>query len=416
MLRIPLHSRARRAAFLLVCLLLAAGYSAFVLRAWLASRLDTSLEAAPLDRAIRLEPSNAAHHWVRGRIAYFAEQDFAAAVSHYRRAVALQPNVARYWLDLATAYEVLGQAAEERRALQQAMAADPTTPDLVREAASHYLTVGDTQLALQLLGRLAANHAPSLPAAVELSWRSTRDPGRVLAVLPRSSEAYLTFLQLLVKGGETAAAGVVWSRLVQLGHPVRPQMAFPYIQHLLDRREVEQARAAWSQLATLDPSFEPYLGRGNLVTNPGFEHEVLNAGFGWRYHSSPAVTLEIAQADTHAGQRSLAVTFNSQAVQDAGISQLVPVEPGRAYDFSAFVKAAELESASPPRFAIFDAYSGQRLLLTGEVAGTTAWLTLSGSFTAGPDTRLVLLRIVREPGQTRIRGRLWLDDVSVVPR
>jgi hypothetical protein len=42
------------------------------------------------------------------------------------------------------------------------------------------------------------------------------------------------------------------------------------------------------------------------------------------------------------------------------------------------------------------------------------WKEVGGTFTTGPDTKLLLLRIQREPPGMPIKGKLWIDSVRLV--
>ena len=41
---------------------------------------------------------------------------------------------------------------------------------------------------------------------------------------------------------------------------------------------------------------------------------------------------------------------------------------------------------------------------------------MQGEFTTGPQDDLLLVRVVRVPGQRLIRGKIWVDDVTLVPK
>src|SRR5579862_1426645 len=58
-------------------------------------------------RAARWEPANPENWYRLGRYRQlgFENSDLSEAISYYRRATAIDPEPARYWLDLAEAYE-----------------------------------------------------------------------------------------------------------------------------------------------------------------------------------------------------------------------------------------------------------------------------------------------------------------------
>jgi hypothetical protein len=39
---------------------------------------------------------------------------------------------------------------------------------------------------------------------------------------------------------------------------------------------------------------------------------------------------------------------------------------------------------------------------------------VEGTFRTDPDSKLLVLRVLRVPGTTRIRGRMWMDEIAVV--
>ena len=94
------------------------------------------------------------------------------AIESLRSAVALNPHDARYWLDLAAAYQVTGDVNGQRSALDQALAAEPTAPNVAWEAANFFLVDGDIDRALREFRVVIENDIrnwwmpPSAPAGV----------------------------------------------------------------------------------------------------------------------------------------------------------------------------------------------------------------------------------------------------------
>ena len=71
----------------------------------------------------------------------------------------------------------------------------------------------------------------------------------------------------------------------------------------------------------------------------------------WRIAGNPAVSLSLDSLEFRDRGRSLKLVFSGDPFRDAGLSQLVPVDPNTTYRFSAYVKSEEIYSASAPRFA-----------------------------------------------------------------
>ena len=332
----------------------------------------------------------------------------------------LNPYVARYWLDLAGAYQVAGDTSEQEQSVEQAVKADPTTPHVAWEAANLFLVQGDGEKALRYFRVVLANDPDpdTVDSALRLCWRATGDANRILdQVLPRRPDLYLSFLRLLISKQEVAAAENVWNHLIALNQEFSSKLAFSYFRFLIAKQEVVAAQTAWQQLAGVDRSLQPYLpSRENLVVNGGFEENVLNGGLDWWYESNPHAALAIDTSDFFNGTRSLSITFDGRNPGDAGIFQFIPVKPNTDYDFSAESRTEDIESASGPRFAIVDAYANASYVLTDDLLGTNPWRVQRAQFHTGPNTNLVLLKIVRQPANPLIRGKLWVDDLRLVEK
>ena len=94
-------------------------YLQFALRAYLASHWAGKLDSANIQRAIQLEPGNAEYRDLLGRNLALSGSSLDEAVSDYRTAVRLNPYEARYWLDLAGAYQIGGQGSEQASSVEQ---------------------------------------------------------------------------------------------------------------------------------------------------------------------------------------------------------------------------------------------------------------------------------------------------------
>jgi tetratricopeptide (TPR) repeat protein len=415
---IELRSPLRKFSFAGACFVLVGLYLHLALRAYLASHLAATPDLSNLNKAIRLEPSNAEYRELLGLSLALSGANLDDAIANYRTAVHLNPYVARYWLDLAGAYQMAGNTSEQERSVEQAVEADPTTPHVAWEAANFFLLQGDQERALRNFRVVLANDPEAVDFALQLCWRATGDANQILDVaLPRRPDLYLSFLRLLIYKQQIAAAKNVWDRLIGLNQAFSTQLAFPYFRFLIAQEEVAAAQTAWQQLAALDRSLQPYLpSRENLIVNGGFEENLLNGGFDWWYGSEPHVILAIDTSEFHNGTRSLSVTFDGQSASEAGIFQFIPVKPNTDYEFSAECRTEELETASGPRFAITDAYNNTSYVLTDDVMGSNPWRLQQARFHTGPNTNLVLLKIVRQPAGPLIRGKLWIDDLRLVEK
>ncbi len=388
-------------------------YAALTL--FLADHDSYAHEYKPLQRAIRLENSNAAHHNRLGRYLFFAQQDAAGALDHYRRAVELNPFEERYWFDLALADRRLGRTADEKASLESVLNYDSHTPDVLWEVANFDLTRGDTLRALSGFKTVIENDPTMAARAVTLSAQAGADTESILDhAIPAAPEPHLQLLELLMARNYAPAAAKVWQRLLSLHSELPQSQSLGYQDFLLAHGMADDARKVWQQMMAATPAMAAYeTSAGNLVVNPGFELEILNGGFDWRSGGSPESNVSTDASSAHSGKRALVINYH-ESREDSGWVQFVPVKPATHYSFSVFTRTESLQSASLPRIAITDEISHSTLLLSGEVSDSAGWQEARGNFVTGPATRLVTVRIVRRPAEPVVRGRLWLDDFRIV--
>ena len=416
-MELPLNSAWRQRFVIAAALLLSLIYVCVAGRLLLGSLFAERAEFSSLQRAVRFDPWNADYRNSLGRYYALVARDPEAAIEPYRAAVQLDPHSARYWFDLASAYQVLGNTSAQTGALEHAIAADPTTPDVAWEAANFYLVQGDSEKALREF-RVVLQNEPTLAGpAIQFCWRINPNVDDLLRdVVPARMEAYLAFLNLLMSKEETAGTAKVWAAMMATSQPFELRSANGYLQYLLNHKDVDQARLVWQQAA---PRFglSAYVPSSrNLIVNGDFGLDVLNAGFDWQYEKQRSVALTLDPSDFHGGHRSLLITFDGPGVTDAGIRQFIVVQPNTAYDFSAYYKNGEIEGAGAPHFTIQDFYTRAVLYDSDELKEAGFWKSATGEFTTGADTKLVILHVRRLPEGSPIRGKLWVDDFRLVPK
>jgi hypothetical protein len=381
-----------------------------VIVSWLGDRV----ELKSLRLAASLDPSNADFRNHLGRYYDLVARDPGTAIGYYRSAVQLDPHSARYWFDLASAYQILGDTPNQTKSLEHAIDADSMTPDVAWEAANLYLVQGENEKALREFRVVMANDSSLADAAIQFCWRIDPDVDALLRnVVPHDANAYVAFLSLLETKQETAGSFKVWDALIQSGQPFEVRHLYQYFRYLIQHREVDEAINVWQQsvgrfgLASYLPT------PGNLVVNPTFSLDVLNGGFDWQYEKQSGVTLTLDPSDFHAGRRSLLITFDGPGITDAGFYQYIPVQPNTSYSFSAYYKNGELEGAGGPHFTIQDMYSQAVYYDSDELREASFWKSVDGEFTTSPDCKLVVLHIRRLPAGSPIRGKLWIDDLHL---
>jgi tetratricopeptide (TPR) repeat protein len=390
------------------------GISACVLAAdWFADHPDPS----KLRTAIYLDPSNADYRHRLGRYYDLVVNDPAAAQSQYQQAVSINPHDARYWLDLANTYQLLGDSSAQAGAIERAVGVDPTTPQVAWEAANLYLVRGQTERALAEF-RLVMEGAPYLSAqALALCWRISPDVDHLLAtVIPPQPSAYLALLSQLMSKEDTAGAVKVWDALIHARQPVQERDVFDFVRYLLFHKAADDARRVWRQAAAV-LGLSAYLpSSNNLIVNGSFSLPILNGGFDWQYRKQAGVSLTLDSNESHDGHRSLAIAFDGPGVEDAGIFQPVVVQPDTTYEFTSYYKNEPIEGTGGPHFAVQDLYTSQTYFLSEELRDGAFWKSVVGEFTTGPQTNVLVLRVQRIPPGNAIHGKLWIDDFRLVEK
>ena len=179
-MQIELRSRAGRFAFAVVCLVGVALYVELALRVFLAAHLAAKLEVSKTLKAIQLEPGNAEYRDFLGRNLALSGSTLDEAISNYRTAVELNRYEARYWLDLAGAYQFAGRTEEQGDSLERAAQADPTTPHVAWEAANFFLVRGDREKALRYFRVVLANDPEAVDSTLKLCWRAAGNATEIL--------------------------------------------------------------------------------------------------------------------------------------------------------------------------------------------------------------------------------------------
>ena len=368
-------------------------------------------DADSLHRAAELEPKNAArHHWL-GRVALFVEQDPHAAVNELEETTRLNPWNVDYWLDLALAYKSIGDSAGEARALDRALETEPKNLDAAISEGNFFLSRGETARAMQRFRVVLENDPPEAVSVIDTCWRATHNADAVLEALPPRADLNFRFLELLVRYGETDAAGKVWERLVTLPRPFQSDNPRPYIDWLIAMKQPAAGRKTWDQAQQILTNRPP---SPELLVNPGFEDELQNAGFDWRFATSGTVTFDQDDQQAHSGSRSLAINYSGASINDSGIWQLYPAIPGETLHLSAYSKTKDLLASERPRLGVEDFYT-HALIATGPpIADSSTWQQTSVDFSVPADCHLLAFRIVLGTERSRIKGTLWIDDFQLV--
>jgi tetratricopeptide (TPR) repeat protein len=422
-MKIPLERARARWSFLAGILLIAGGLAFLAGKVWLAAHWDASSDPDYLLRAANLEPTNA-DYW--DRLGFyekwnFERRDLRRAVLYDQRATEANPRSDTYWMDLADAYEAIGQPAPAQGAFQRAQSVHPISSDVAWRYGNFLLRQKDYSEAFAELRRALMTDPNLTVEAVSECSKTSDDLPRILTeVLPNQNRYYLMALDYFLAQHQTDAALMVWDQLRALKPTAKMAEVVPLINGLISQERVEDAQRVWRQ--ALGATGWPQDGGGDssLVFNGGFEHDMLNGAFDWREDSVSGATFSSVSDVVHAGGRALRITFDgSENLDFQNLWQFSPVEPRHRYHFAAYLRLEGISTDSGIRFSIHDAFHPAALqILSPDLVGSQPWSLVEADFATGPETHLLTIALRRVPSwkfDNKLRGTVWVDDVSLVP-
>jgi hypothetical protein len=342
------------------------------------------------------------------------------------RATRLSPYDAQYWANLGAAQEWAGHASQAGQAFDRAQQLFPNSPDINWRLANFDIRSGKIGDGLRALHRVLVQDSVADGVAPRdvfaLARSATTDNQAILDLtVPPRVAVTLDYLNFLSDIGDVDSAEQVWPRLLQLKLPFDFHRASPYLNALIEHRQLEQLEQAWSALADRFPGkiSRPSAGT-HLITNGGFESEILNLGLDWRVVPVEGVVVTLDSTQAASGTRSLRIQFDgTRNIYYTQVFQFVPVRAGTAYRFTGSLRLEGITTDSGPRFEIYDAYDmGHLFVSTRNMTGTSGWSLQQAEVQTKADTQLLIVRVARPLSHkldNQIAGTVWVDDVRLEP-
>ena len=414
------HTRTR-AAFLALVLLFASTLSFFSGRAFLASYWNASPTPELWQRAARLEPGNAEYWRHAGLFGQWelSAEGTAEAIRDLEVATRVNQHSPELWMELADAYQSLGDPINAQKAYQEAQIRYPASAEVAWRFGSFLLYQGKTPDGFKEIRRALLGNPSLAPDAISECWRSDPNVDSLMdQVLPAEHIYFHDAMQFFLSHNLPAAALAVWNRQQPMGLPLTIADAVPLIDALIDTNHTIEASQIWKQ--ALDGARWPQSPEddGALVFNGGFEHDIANGGYDWREATVSGAHFDFDNLTVHSGSRSLRVQFDGKANLDfRHLFQYVPVEPYTRYQFSAYVRTAAISSDRGIYFEISDPHPSSELqILTSELSGSNPWTRVQTEFVTAHDTRIIKLTLRRAASwkfDNKFSGTVWIDDIHL---
>jgi len=371
--------------------------------------------------AIRWDPANPEYYDALGTLIHlYADRGNSnEIVQLYQNATRLSPHDAQFWADLGAAYDWAGRSNDALDAFLHAQRLFPNSPEINWRLANFYVRAGKAPDALRTLELVLQEDGTAGRRVFTLATNATRDKNALLKMLPAQSPVFFDYLDFLIERGDIAGAELVWDRVLQLGLPFDLRQAFPYVDALIQHAELGQMSKVWSALAQRFPAqVQLPVHSSNLVTNGGFESEILNGGLDWRVFPIEGAVVSIDSVGVLEGAHALRITFDGSRNLDYGhVFQYVPVQPKTRYRFSSHMRVQGITTDSGLGLQVCDAYNLGNIFVSSEnLVGTSGWSEQHAEFTTFADTRLLLVRVIRPASgklDNQIAGTVWIDDIRL---
>jgi tetratricopeptide (TPR) repeat protein len=418
-----LETAGSRRALLVSSLAVAAILSVQAVIFWVASHRVDSGRAESMARAVALVPGNG-EGWDRlGRSRQwdFADPSPSEAVAYYQRAVQDDPRSAHYWMDLAGAYEDVGDDASAQKAFDRARAVYPLSAEVMWNYGNFLLRRQDYFGAYKEIQRASGADPSFLPLAISRTWRATGDINQILDnALPANSEAYLQAIDFFVSIQQVDLCLAVWKRLVSLGQPIALRRTFPLMETLIVGDRAEDARRVWRDALAVSGSPQPSPDGNSSIRDGDFSADFTNGGLGWRWDAPFGAAINFDAPPPAGGKRSVRIDFSGGSnLLLVTPAQFVPVEPGRAYHFHALMRTDQISTESGMRMLLNDPnHSGGVNVLTDNLTGSRPWTAVDADFATGPETHFLVVRLMRYPGRlfdNKLSGTVWIANLSLIP-
>ena len=353
-----------------------------------------------------LEESNRLRSFARAQYAHglhaWLQNDPETAAGFFRQAVSQDLFFMDAWLKLAETEAAMGNSEKSRDILRFTIA---LTGDVFRWQWPQILLASDLGMDAILYRNsnyLLSRRTLTQDALQLLHIHFGGDVTAVMTVL--APDNLVLYLSWLMRWGMTENSLVVWQKIRENGKP-DTEIGLQYAHFLLGKKRVAESMSVWQEYLTLD-----------RITNAGFENEITQRGFDWRYWGDRDGnwTIERVSQEAYEGKHALRVAFGGrQNVSFQNIYQIVPVIPLERLRLSYAWKSDGITTDQGPFLEIFG-YDQNGLAQSGPmITGTHKWREESIEFRPPAGCQAAVVRVRRRPSHrfdSKIKGSFWLDN------
>jgi Tetratricopeptide repeat len=422
-------------AFLVLCLLYCMYLAA---RQGIAAWYFRKTTPQAIQTAIKWDPGNPEYYDALATLThlYATGGNPGEVVRLSEKATELSPYNAFYWADLASAYEWAGRKNDALRAFARAHALFPNSPEINWKIANFYVRTGKVSDALQSLKEVLLEDPAEERQIFSLATNAAAESQQILReMLPSSVPLLLDYLNFQVENNRMEPAAETWATLLKSDSSFDPSRTFPYLDALIQHKDVDHLSEAWAALSVRFPQeIGVRQSKPNLIINGDFNFAPLNGGLDWRIISVKGATAVVDASAIFDGSKSIRINFDgTQNLEYAHVLQYVPVKPNTTYEFSAYMRIQAITTDSGPRFVLQDAYDPAELAdVSGKTAnptrftistenetGSSDWLPQGLKFKTPANTRLLIVRLARPASHkfdSKLAGTVWISHVTLLPK
>ena len=353
-----------------------------------------------------LEESNRLRPFARAQYAHglhaWLQNDPETAAGFFRKAVSRDVIFMDAWLKLAEAEAAMGNTEKSRDILTFTTA---MTGSVFRWQWPQMLLAGDLGMDAILYRNTNYLLSRRLLTQDTLQLLHIHFGGDVTAAMSvLDSDNLILYLTWLMRWGMTDNSLVVWQKICENEKPAA-EIGLQYAHFLLGQKRVAESMSVWQEYLSLDG-----------ITNAGFENEITQRGFDWRYWGDKDGnwTIERVSQGVYEGKYALRVSFaGRQNISFQNIYQIVPVIPLERLRLSYVWKSDGITTDQGPFIEIVG-YDQNGLSQSGPmITGTHKWREQAIEFEVPAGCRAAVVRVRRRSSHrfdSKIKGSFWLDN------